>query len=106
MKKGYWSGHVFEIKNEKRWNNYLAKYTQIEEKHKNEKTGNYVSVLLGQPKEKIQGSDLMYGAVVEFNSLQDAINCYNSKEYQEALIELSDNPEDTVIRNLTIFEGI
>jgi uncharacterized protein (DUF1330 family) len=106
MKKGYWSGHVFEIKNEKRWNNYLAKYTQIEEKHKNEKTGNYVSVLLGQPKEKIQGSDLMYGAVVEFNSLQDAIDCYNSKEYQEALIELSDNPEDTVIRNLTIFEGI
>jgi uncharacterized protein (DUF1330 family) len=106
MKKGYWSGHVFEIKNEKRWNNYLAKYTQIEEKHKNEKTGNYVSVLLGQPKEKIQGSDLMYGAVVEFNSLQDAINCYNSEEYQEALIELSDNPEDTVIRNLTIFEGI
>ena len=106
MKKGYWSGHVFEIKNEKRWNNYLAKYTQIEEKHKNEKTGNYVSVLLGQPKEKIQGSDLMYGAVVEFNSLQDAIDCYNSEEYQEALIELSDNPEDTVIRNLTIFEGI
>jgi uncharacterized protein (DUF1330 family) len=48
----------------------------------------------------------MYGAVVEFNSLQDAIDCYNSKEYQEALIELSDNPEDTVIRNLTIFEGI
>lgn len=106
MKKGYWSGHVFEIKNEKRWNNYLAKYTQIEEKHKNEKTGNYVSVLLGQPKEKIQGSDLMYGAVVEFNSLKDAIDCYNSEEYQEALIELSDNPEDTVIRNLTIFEGI
>ena len=84
MKKGYWSGHVFEIKNEKRWNNYLAKYTQIEEKHKNEKTGNYVPVLLGQPKEKIQGSDLMYGAVVEFNSLQDAIDCYNSEEYQEA----------------------
>jgi len=106
MKKGYWSGHVFEIKNEKRWNNYLAKYTQIEEKHKNEKTGNYVPVLLGLPKEKIQGSDLMYGAVVEFNSLQDAIDCHNSKEYQEALIELSDNPEDTVIRNLTIFEGI
>ena len=106
MKKGYWSGHVFEIKNEKRWNNYLAKYTQIEEKHKNEKTGNCVPVLLGLPKEKIQGSDLMYGAVVEFNSLQDAIDCHNSKEYQEALIELSDNPEDTVIRNLTIFEGI
>ena len=30
---------------------------------------------------------------------------YNSKEYQEALNELGDNPEDTVVRNLSIFEG-
>ena len=47
----------------------------------------------------------MFAAVVEFKSLQDAIDCYNSKEYQEALIELGDNHEDTVVRNLSIFEG-
>ena len=35
MKKGYWIGNVIEIKNEERWNNYLTKYFQIEEKHKN-----------------------------------------------------------------------
>ena len=34
MKKGYWIGNVIEIKNEERWNNYLTKYFQIEEKHK------------------------------------------------------------------------
>ena len=106
MKKGYWTGHVFEIKNEERWNKYLTKYFQIEEKHKNGNTGNYLPVLVGQPKAKIQGSNLMFAAVVEFNSLQDAIDCYNSEEYKEALIELGDNPEDTVVRNLSIFEGV
>ena len=33
MKKGYWTGHVFEIKDEEKWGNYLAKYTQIEKNH-------------------------------------------------------------------------
>ena len=56
-------------------------------------------------KGKIQGSDLMFAAVIEFNSLQDAIDCHNSKEYQKALNELGDNPEETVVRNLSIFEG-
>ena len=55
MKKGYWTGQVFEIKDEERWNNYLTKYTEIEEKHKKEKTGNYLPVFLGQHKGKIQG---------------------------------------------------
>lgn len=106
MKKGYWIGQVFEIKNEEKWNNYLAKYMQIEEKHKSQKTGNYLPIILGQPKSKIQGSNLMFAAVVEFKSLQDAIDCKNSKEYQEALAELGDNPEETVVRNLSIFEGV
>tara|TARA_B100000886_G_scaffold333476_1_gene287573 strand:+ start:743 stop:916 length:174 start_codon:yes stop_codon:yes gene_type:complete len=30
MSKGYWNGQVFEIKNEEKWNNYLAKYFEIE----------------------------------------------------------------------------
>ena len=47
MKKGYWIGNVIEIKNEERWNNYLTKYFQIEEKHKNEQTGNYLPVFVG-----------------------------------------------------------
>ena len=55
MKKGYWTGQVFEIKDEERWNNYLTKYTEIEEKNKKEKTGNYLPVFLGQHKGKIQG---------------------------------------------------
>jgi len=105
MKKGYWTGHVFEVKDENKWNNYLTKYFQIEEKHQKEKTGNYVPVLVGQPKAKIQGSDLMFAAVVEFNSVQDAIDGYNDPRYQEALAHLGENKEDVVVRNLVIIEA-
>ena len=81
-------------------------FQNLIEKHKKEKTGNYLPVFLGQPKGKIQGSSLMFAAVVEFKSLQEALDCYNSKEYQDALIELGDNPDETVVRNLSIFEGV
>lgn len=105
MSKGYWNGHVFEIKNEEKWNNYLSKFTEIAKKHIENNTGNFIPIFAGQPKEKIQGSNLMFAALVEFNSLQDAIDCFKGEEYQSALAELGENPEETVIRNLSIFEG-
>ena len=105
MNKGYWNGQVFEIRNEEKWNNYLAKYFEIEKNHLENNTGNFVPIFAGQPKEKIQGANLMFAAFVEFNSLQDAIDCYKSEEYQSALAELGEKPEESVIRNLSIFEG-
>ena len=48
----------------------------------------------------------MFAAVVEFNSLQDAMDCHNSKEYQEALIELGDNPEEYGYKNLSILRAV
>ena len=53
----------------------------------------------------IQGKNLQYAVLVEFNSLQDAIDGHNDPRYQDALKELGENPEDTVIRNLAIIEG-
>ena len=53
----------------------------------------------------IQGEKLMYAALVEFNSLQEALDCYNSDEYQDALKELGEDPKETVVRNLAIIEG-
>ena len=105
MKKGYWNGQVFEIKNEEKWNNYLSKYTEIAKKHLENNTGNFVPIFAGQPMGKIQGANLMFAALVEFNSLQEALDCFEGEEYQSALAELGENPEEAVIRNLSIFEG-
>ena len=90
MKKGYWIGNVIEIKMKKDGIT-MTKYFQIEEKQKMNKL-EIIYQCLRSAKGKIKGSDLMFAAVVEFNSLQD-IDCHNSKEYQEALNELGDNPE-------------
>ena len=106
MKKGYWSGQVKEIKNEEQWTKYVDKFLAIVAEETEKNSGNFKFIGGGQPHTYVQKNhDLMFAALVEFNSLQDAIDCYNSKEYQEALLELGDNPEDTVIRNLSIFEG-
>ncbi|SUZ90261.1 uncharacterized protein METZ01_LOCUS43115 [marine metagenome] len=106
MKKGYWSGQVIEVKNLQKWQNYLNKYTVIAKKAAENNTGNYKAIGMGEPTEMIQGDQLMYAALVEFNSLQDALDCYHSDDYQNALRELGDNPEETVIRNLAIVEGV
>jgi len=106
MKKGYWSGQVMEVKNTEKWNKYLEKYTAIAQNEAQNNTGNYKPIGMGVPAKIIQGENLMYAALVEFNSLQDALDCYNSESYQEALKELGENPEDTVIRNLSIVEGV
>ena len=49
--------------------------------------------------------DLLFSAVVEFNSVQDAIDGYNDPRYQEALALLGENKEDVVVRNLVIIEA-
>ena len=105
MKKGYWSGQVFEVKNPEKWNRYLEKYTAIAEKAAKNNTGNYKAVGMGVPAKMIQGEMLMYAALVEFNSLQEALDCFNSDEYQDALKELGEDPKETVVRNLAIIEG-
>lgn len=47
---------------------------------------------MGEPAKMIQGKELMYAALVEFNSLQDSLDCYNSEDYQNALKKLGENP--------------
>ena len=49
--------------------------------------------------------NLLFSAVVEFNSVQEAIDGYNDPRYQEALALLGDNKEDVVVRNLVIIEA-
>ena len=61
---------------------------------------------VGQPHTYVQKHhDLMFAALVEFNSLQDAIDAVDDPRYQDALAELGENREDVVIRNLAIVEG-
>jgi uncharacterized protein (DUF1330 family) len=53
-----------------------------------------------------QGEQLLFAVVVEFNSHQEAIDGVKDPRYQDALKELGENPEDTVIRNAAIVGGM
>lgn len=104
MKKGYWLGQVIEVKNLEKWTKYVEKYLAIAEEESEKNTGNFKTISMGIPVKMIQGKELMFAAVVEFNNLKDALDCYHGDKYQEALKELGENPEETVIRNLAIIE--
>ena len=106
MKKGYWVGQVKEIKNSEIWDQYLEKFMNIVAEEAEKKSGNFVPTASSEPKFYIQKNfDLLYSAVVEFNSVQDAIDGYNDPRYQEALAFLGENKEDVVVRNLVIIEA-
>ena len=106
MKKGYWVGQVKEIKNEEKWGQYLEKFMNIVTEEAEKKSGNFVFTAGSEPKHYVQKNfDLLFSAVVEFNSVQDAIDGYNDSRYQEALALLGDNKEDVVVRNLVIIEA-
>ena len=106
MKKGYWVGQVKEIKNQEKWSQYLEKFMNIVAEEAEKKSGNFVPTASSEPKFYIQKNfDLLYSAVVEFNSVQDAIDGYNDPRYQDALAYLGENKEDVVVRNLVIIEA-
>ena len=106
MKKGYWTGQVKDIKNEGQWNKYLEKFMAIVFHEAENNTGNFKFIAGGQPQLYVQkNEDLLFAAVVEFNSLEDAINGFNDPRYQDALSELGENKEDVVVRNLVIIEA-
>lgn len=91
MSKGYWNGQVFEIKNEEKWNNYLAKYFEIEKNHLDNNTGNFVPIFAGQPKEKIQGANLMFAALVELIVYKTLLITIKVKNIKVRLLNLEKN---------------
>ena len=47
----------------------------------------------------------LFGGIVAFNSLEEAVAGHEDPRYQAALAELGEDPEETVVRTLAIFEG-
>ena len=105
MKKGYWISHVFEIKNQDRWEKYLGKWVNIVEEETKINSGNY-KMIAGDKPTKLQGDKVIFAVVIEFNSIQEALDGFNDPRYQDALKQLGDSPSEAVTRNFTITEGM
>tara|TARA_B100001175_G_scaffold181586_1_gene154084 strand:+ start:27535 stop:27837 length:303 start_codon:yes stop_codon:yes gene_type:complete len=99
MKKGYWIGQVRGIKNQELFNQYFEATAPLVER------GDY-KLLIGGPVQKIlEGDEMVFSAVLEFDSLEKALNYYNTEDYQKALSIMGDDVKDVVVRNLVVVEG-
>lgn len=77
MPKAYWIAHV-EVRDAERYKDYVATAKPAFEKY----GANFLA--RGGPFEPLEGQKRARNVVIEFPSMQAALDCYNSAEYQAA----------------------
>ena len=93
--KGYWIALYKQINNVDNLKNYGAKVTPII------KSFGGKPLVRGGKYQRIEGEDFSRTVIWEVPSFQKAIECYESKEYQDGW----NLAKDTTERNLQIVEG-
>lgn len=77
MAKGYWIARV-DVRDAERYKDYVTAAKPAFEKY------GAVFLARGGPYQKLEGEPRGRNVVIEFPSLQAAVDCYNSPEYQIA----------------------
>ena len=93
--KGYWVALYKQINNVDNLKNYGAKVTPVI------KSFGGKPLVRGGKYQRIEGEDFSRTVIWEFPNFQKAIECYESKEYQDGW----SLAKDTTERNLQIVEG-
>ena len=93
--KGYWIALYKQINNVDNLKNYAAKVTPVI------KSFGGKPLVRGGKYQRIEGEDFSRTVIWEFPNFQKAIECHESKEYQEGW----NLAKDTTERNLQIVEG-
>ena len=94
--KAYWMAVYKDLKNVKKLKEYAEKATPAIKKY------NGKILARGGKTETVEGTPSPRTVIIEFSSMQDAINCYHSKEYQDAKKIVGENFN----RHIQIVEGI
>ena len=94
-KKGYWVVRA-KISNSHNYLKYIELATKIINKH------NGTFLIRGGAQEEFEETGFERTVVVEFKSHKDAIECYNSEDYQSAL----EYVKDSATRYVSIVEGV
>ena len=93
--KGYWVALYKQINNVDNLKNYGAKVTPVI------KSFGGKPLVRGGKYQQIEGEDFSRTVIWEFPNFQKAIECHESKEYQDGW----NLAKDTTERNLQIVEG-
>ena len=100
MKKGYWVSQVFKIKDQELFQKYFDATAPLVER------GDFKFICGGPVQATLEGDSMIFGAVLEFKSLEEAKNYYNTEDYQKALSVLGDDVKEVIERNISVFEGM
>ena len=77
MPKGYWIAHV-DVSNAENYPNYLKAAQPAYEKY------GAKFLIRGGKSDQVEGAGRARHVVIEFDSYEKAVACWNSPEYQEA----------------------
>ena len=78
MAKGYWIAQV-DVREAERYKDYISTAKPAFERY----GANFLA--LGGSVTQLEGKGRARNVVIEFPSMQHALDCYNSEEYQQAL---------------------
>ena len=95
MPKGYWVVRA-NIHNQDEYSKYVVKASEIVKKN----SGTFL--VRGGKQTEYETKGYKRTVIVEFDSYQHAIDCYNSEEYQSALKHV----ENSANRIFTVVEGV
>jgi len=77
--KAYWIAVYKDIKNPENIKKYGEKASPAIKKYKG------IILARGGKTETIEGNPSPRTVLIQFSTMEDAVNCYNSSEYQEAM---------------------
>ncbi len=95
MTKGYWIARV-DVNNPDKYPDYVSTAKPAFERH------GAVFLARGGETHSLEGSNRARNVVIEFPSVQHALDCYNSDEYQQA-VKIRQSVADS---ELIIVEGV
>ncbi|MBB4952983.1 uncharacterized protein (DUF1330 family) [Agrobacterium vitis] len=78
MAKGYWIARV-DVRDAERYKDYISTAKPAFERY------GAIFLARGGKTEAVEGASRARNVVIEFPSFQDAVDCYNSEEYQAAV---------------------
>ena len=95
MPKAYWIAHV-DVRDPERYKDYVTTAAPAMERH------GARFLARGGPFHDLEGPARARNVVIEFPSMEEALACYNSPEYQEAMAVRQEVSE----AELLIVEGV
>ena len=95
MKKGYWISLYFKVDDQNNLKRYAETVTPIIRSYGG------ISLVRGGKYQTYDGDEFIRTVIWEFPSYEKAIECHQSKEYQDAHLILKDHAE----RQFQIVEG-